>query len=59
MVFKAAMGWRGDPPHDSTLSLEKDPWALKKSLITLNFGDTDPMKKYHVVLKPLSVDGAV
>ena len=23
------------------------------------FGDTDPMKKYQVVLKPFSIDGAV
>ena len=44
---------------DSTLSFKKDPWALKKSLIMLNVGDTDPVKKYHVVLKTLSIDGAV
>ena len=35
---------------------KKDPWVSK---ITLNFSDTDQMKKYHVVLKTSSIDGAV
>ena len=33
--------------------------SIEKSLITLNFGDTDPMKKYYVVLKTVSTDGAI